>query len=333
MNQVATFGLLILVSSMILGGTTSTYAQTDPTILITLANRAQNQIEQQITDSTSDDIKELFRNGVNEVNALEESLANEDIGTAKKHFLTAMRIFAQISHMLNEQQTTQAETAQLRAAPQPDYSSDLERIHKYITSLKALAKKYNAPIDFSEINELLNTAQIQAKNGNSEIRETINEIKHMVIKINNEIRDFAAKQQQERAKKYAQQYLEQLDRLIENSKSQGISEDVIEKLENLKERLSSATDPQEIVGQIKEIISIKKQFELTKNDRLESRVIQIEKTINRLTQMEEIDPEQINSAKERLALSKGYLREGEFDKANEILRDLNNQLREIASSI
>lgn len=332
MNQVATFGLLILVSSMILGGTTSTYAQTDPTILITLANRAQNQIEQQITDSTSDDIKELFRNGVNEVNALEESLANEDIDTAKKHFLTAMRMFAQISHMLNEQ-TTQADTAQLRAAPQPDYSSDLERIHKYVTSLKALAKKYNAPIDFSEINELLNTAQIQAKNGNSEIRETINEIKHMVIKINNEIRDFAAKQQQERAKKYAQQYLEQLDRLIENSKSQGISEDVIKKLENLKERLSSATDPQEIVGQIKEIISIKKQFELTKNDRLESRVIQIEKTINRLTQMEKIDPEQINSAKERLALSKGYLREGEFDKANEILRELNNQLREIASSI
>lgn len=176
-------------------------------------------------------------------------------------------------------------------------------------------------------------AQIQTKNGNSEIRETINEIKHMVIKINNEIREFAAKQQQERAKKYAQQYLEQLDRLIKNSKSQGLSEGVIEKLENLKERLSSTTDPQEIVEQIKEIISIKKQFELTKNDRLESRVIQIENTINRLAQMEEIDPEQINSAKEQLELSKGYLREGEFDKANEILRELNNQLREITSSI
>lgn len=333
MNKIMSFGLLALVSSMILGGVTSSaFAQTDPTILITLANRAQTQIERQISDSSSEEIKQLFRNGIAKVKALEESLEQDDIETAKKHFLNAMRIFAQISHLINEQETKE-EATQLRAAPQPDYSSDLERIHKYVTSLKALAKKYNAPIDFSEIDSLIDTAQEQARNGNSEIVQTINEIKHMVIEINNDIRDFAAKQQQERAKRYAQQYLEQLDRLIENAKSQGVSEEVIVKLENLKEKLSEATDPHDIVEQIKEIISIKKQFELTKNDRIESRVMQIEKTINRLSQIEAVDSEQIESAKEQLALSKGYLREGEFDKANEILRELNEQLRAIASSL
>lgn len=334
MNKIMTFGLLILVSSMTLGGVTSNaFAQTDPTILITLANRAQTQIERQISDSSSDEIKQLFRNGIAEVKALEKSLQQDDIETAKKHFLNAMRIFAQISHLINEQEDTQAEATQLRAAPQPDYSSDLERIHKYVTSLKALAKKYNAPIDFSEIDGLIDTAKEQARNGNSEIVHTINEIKHLVIEINNDIRDFAAKQQQERAKRYAQQYLEQLDRLIENAKSQGVSEEVIVKLENLKEKLSTATDPSDIVEKIKEIISIKKQFELTKNDRIESRVIQIEKTINRLSQIEGVDSEKIESAKEQLALSKGYLREGEFDKANELLRELNEQLRAIASSL
>ncbi|NIP61237.1 MAG: hypothetical protein GWN56_14035, partial [Nitrosopumilaceae archaeon] len=75
------------------------------------------------------------------------------------------------------------------------------------------------------------------------------------------------------------------------------------KLENLKEKLSIATDPHDIVEKIKEIISIKKQFELTKNDRIESRVIQIEKTINRLSQIEGVDSEKIESAKEQLALS------------------------------
>jgi len=334
MNKIMTFGLLILVSSMTLGGVTSNaFAQTDPTILITLANRAQTQIERQISDSSSDEIKQLFRNGIAEVKALEESLEQDDIETAKKHFLNAMRIFAQISHLINEQENTQAEATQLRAAPQPDYSSDLERIHKYVTSLKALAKKYNAPIDFSEIDSLIDTAHKQARNGNSEIIHTINEIKHLVIEINNDIRDFAAKQQQERAKRYAQQYLEQLDRLIENAKSQGVSEEVIVKLETLKEKLSAANNPHDIVEKIKEIISIKKQFELTKNDRIESRVIQIEKTINRLSQIEGVDSEKIESAKEQLALSKGYLREGEFDKANELLREINEQLRAIASSL
>lgn len=334
MNKIMSFGLLILVSSMILGGVTSNaFAQTDPTILITLANRAQTQIERQISDSSSAEIKQLFRNGIYEVKALDESLEQDDIETAKKHFLNAMRIFAQISHLINEQEDTQAEATQIRAVQQPDYSSDLERIHKYVTSLKALAKKYNAPIDFSEIDNLIDTAQEQARNGNSEIVQTINEIKRLVIDINNDIRDFAAKQQQERAKRYAQQYLEQLDRLIENAKYQGVSEEVIVKLENLKEKLSAATDPHDIVEKIKEIISIKKQFELTKNDRIESRVIQVEKTINRLSQIEGVDSEQIESAKEQLALSKGYLREGEFDKANELLRELNEQLRAITSSL
>ncbi len=334
MNKIMSFGLLVLVSSMVLGGVTSNaFAQTDPTILITLANRAQTQIERQISDSSSDEIKQLFKTGIAEVNALEESLEQDDIETAKKHFLNAMRIFAQISHLINDQDSTQEEATQIRAAPQPDHSSDLERIHKYVTSLKALAKKYNAPIDFSEIDSLINTAKEQARNSNSEIVQTINEIKRLVIEINNDIRDFAAKQQQERAKRYAQQYLEQLDRLIENAKSQGISEEVIVKLESLKEKLSSATDPHDIVDKIKEIISIKKQFELTKNDRIESRVIQVEKTINRLSQIEGVDPEQLESAKEQLALSKGYLREGEFDKANEILRELNEQLRAITSSL
>ena len=334
MNKIVTFGLLLLVSSMMLGSVTSSaFAQTDPTILITLANRAQTQIERQLSDSSPEQIIELYQTGVNEVNALKESLKEDDIETAKKHFLSAMRIFAQISHLLNEQPTTQAESTQIRVAPQHDYSSDLERIHKYVTSLKALAKKYNAPIDFSEIDRLFDTAQTQARSGNAEIVQTINQIKHLVLEINEQIRDHAAKQQQERAKRYAQQYLEQLDRLIENAKSQGISDDIINKLENLRERLSTATDPHDIVEKIKEIISIKKQFELTKNDRLESRVIQIEKMINRLSQIDGINQESLDSIKEQLALAKGYLREGEFDKANDILRELNTQLRSITSSL
>lgn len=334
MNKIVSLGLFFLVSSMILGGITSNASgQTDPTILITLANRAQSQIERQLTDSTPEKIIELYRTGVSEVSALKESLKEDDVETAKKHFLSAMRIFAEISHLLNEQPTTQAESTKLRATPQHDYSSDLERVHKYVTSLKALAKKYNAPIDFTEIDSLFDTAQKQARSGNSEIVQTINQIKRLVIEINEEIRDHATKQQQERAKRYAQQYLEQLDRLIENAKSQGISEDVIDKLENLKERLSTATDPHDIVEKIKEIISIKKQFELTKNDRLESRVIQIEKMIDRLSQVEGVNHEDIDSLKEQLALAKGYLREGEFDKANDILRELNVQLRTVTSSL
>lgn len=332
MNKITTYALLVLVSSMAIGGiTSSAQAQTDPTILLTLAKRAENQIHNQITDDSSEKVKELFRQGQTEVKALEESLANEDLKSTKKHFLMAMRIFTQISHMQTERSTA---TSQLREDPQHNYSGDLERIYKYVASLKTLAQKYNAPINFEKLDGLLATATEQIRlNQSGELRETINEIKQLIVKINTEIRDFASKQQQTRAKQYAQQYIEQLDRLIESAKNQKVPEEIIEKLEAARERLLSASNPQEIITQIKEIISIKKQFELTKNDRFESRVMQVEQNLVKLSNTQGVDSEKIEKAKEMFEQIKQLLREGQIDSANESLRELNSLLIEISKSL
>ncbi len=334
MNNVTSFGLLILVTSMIFAGlTTTAYGETDPTILLTLAKRAQNQIQNQITEESPEEIKELYNRGVEEISLLEDSLTKKDLESAKQHFLNAMKIFTQLTHMTDKQPTAQV-TTQARSEPRSNFSSDLERIQIYVSNLKVLAKKYNAPIEFGKLDQLFVQARQQiSSNSTDEIQKTLEEIKSIVLEINNQIRDFAAKQQEERAKKYAQQYLEQLDRLIEAAKSQGVSEDIIQKLELARERLSTATNPQEIVREIKEIISIKKQFELTKNDRLESRVMQVQKTIVKLAQTDGINQTEIEIAKESLLEIKDLLGAGEFDLANQLLRDLNDKLMEISRSL
>ena len=49
MKKITSFVLLILVSSMVLGGMTNTaQAQNDPTILLKIAKQAQKQLENQI---------------------------------------------------------------------------------------------------------------------------------------------------------------------------------------------------------------------------------------------------------------------------------------------
>ena len=65
-------------------------------------------------------------------------------------------------------------------------------------------------------------------------------------------------------------------------KNSGVSDEIIEKLENAKENLHLQKILTEIIKEIRKIMSIKKQFELTKNDIIESRVLQVEKTISRL---------------------------------------------------
>lgn len=334
MNKITTFALLFLVASMTIGGiTNSAFAQTDPTILLTLAKRAESQIHNQISEDSSEKAKQLFRQGQEEVRALEKALAEEDIQSAKEHFLMAMRIFTQISHLQTDKPTDEASTSKLRA-PQNDYSSDLERIHKYVTSLKTLAKKYNAPINFEKLDGLFASATEQIRSNQiGELKETINQIKQLVVEINNEIRDFASKQQQTRAKQYAQQYIGQLDRLIENAKNQGVDDEIIDRLESARERLSSASDPQDIITQIKQIISIKKQFELTKNDRFESRVMQVEKNLVRLSNTQGVDSDKIEEAKQMFEQIKQLLRDGQIDSANELLRELNSSLIEISKSL
>ncbi|MEX2192712.1 MAG: hypothetical protein WD717_04970 [Nitrosarchaeum sp.] len=329
MKKITSFVLLILVSSIILGGITNTaQAQTDPSILLKIAKQAQKQLENQINQDSSDKTKQLFKDGAQQIKALEESLRTNEIDLAKQHFLSAMRIFKEVSQQLSINQSSKVEMATLKATAE-DPSADLLRMQNYVDNLKTIAKKYNTSVDFSELDDLFVTAKKQIIDKQfDDALHTISKIKQITINFNNEIREYASQQEQSRAKEYAQKYLEQLDRLIENAKNQGLSEDIIQKLETARENLSSATNPHEIIKQIKEIISIKEQFELTKNDRLESRVMQVEKILFKLSNSDKLSQTNLDDAKKTLQTIKRHLSQGEFETANELLRSLATLLEQ-----
>jgi hypothetical protein len=314
---------------MILGGMTNTaQAQTDPSILLKIAKHAQKQLENQINQDSSDKTKQLFKDGAQQIKALEESLRNNKIDLAKQHFLSAMRIFKEVSQQLSINQSSQVEMATLKATAE-DPSADLLRIQNYVDNLKTIAKKYNTSVDFSKLDDLFVTAKKQIIDKQfDDALQTISKIKQITVDFNNKIREYASQQEQSSAKEYAQKYLEQLDRLIENAKNKGLSEDIIQKLETARENLSSATNPHEIIKQIKEIISIKEQFELTKNDRLESRVMQIEKILFTLSNSDKLSQTDLEDAKKTLQTIKHHLSEGEFETANELLRSLATLLEQ-----
>ena len=95
-------------------------------------------------------------------------------------------------------------------------------------------------IDFSELDELFKQARQQISDHEfAQALETIYEIKETIVDINKELREKASKQESQRANEYAQKYLEQLNRLIENAKKQGVSDEIIERLETARENLSS----------------------------------------------------------------------------------------------
>ncbi len=347
MKNIVSFGLLILVASMALGGMTSNVSaqddnnptvskepiRNDPKILLKIAKRTQEQIHNQITIDSSDKVKRLFTEGIQKVDALEKALRSDDFSSAKEYFFSAMKIFKEISRQLATSDTVpQAETSSMSTVRDP--SNQLQRLQGYVDSLKTIAKKHNASIDFSELDELFAKVRQQISDHQFPLAlETLHEIKEAIVEVKKELREEASKHESQRANKYAQKYLEQLDRLIEHAKKQGVADEIIEKLEAAKEDLSSADNPKDIVKEIRKIMSIKDQFELTKSDRLESRVLQVEKTLSRLSQADGVDQDDLVDARDTLQSIKRHLSEGEFDAANDLLRNLVKQLREIKNSL
>ena len=333
MKTIVSFGLLILVTSIALGGMTSDASAQSDSPLLKIAKRTQEQIYNQISSDSSDEIKRLFTEGTQKINSI-EALENDDISYAKEHFLSAMKIFTEISKQLAiSNEVPQAEINSMSTEIR-NPSNNLQRLQVYVNNLKIIAEKQNVLIDFSESDRLFDEARQQITDHQFvSAMETIYKIKETIIEINKDLREEASKQEFQRAKKYVQRYIEQLDRLIENTKKQGVTDEIIEKLETGKQNLSSAENPSEIVEEIRKIMVLKNQFELTKNDVLESRVLQAEKSLSRLLVINGVDQTVLIDAKDILQNIKQYLYEGEFDKADKLLNNLIKQLQEIKNSL
>ena len=328
MKSITIFCALILTISLVFGGITSNvYAQDEPSILLTIAKRAENQIQNQISDS-SDELKRLFEEGKAEVKALEESLSNQDMNSAKKHFLASMKIFTEISRQLTSQTTTQTETTIQNNVKNP--TGDLLRMYGYVNNLKAIAKNQNSSVNFAELDDLIREAREQIGNKQfNEASQTIREIKSTIIEINNELRQNASKQESNRAQSFAQKYIVQLDRLIEHAKTVGKSEELIQKLESAKNNLTSAQTPGEVIKEVRNILFIQQQFELSEGNLLELRISQIEKTLEKFTSEEQIDQDNLNQINQSLKEIKAQISSNNFESATESLRSLTSLLQEL----
>ena len=328
MKSITIFSVLILTLSLIFGGiTNSVYAQDTPSILLTIAKRAQTQIQNQIADS-SDHLKQKFEDGRNEVNALEEALANDDLNSAKKHFLAAMKIFTEISRQLTSSQSTQTEvTPTQNNVKNP--TSDLLRMYGYVNNLKTIAKNQNSTVDFSSLDELFQKARQQIANKEfSDASETIREIKNTILEINNELRQNASQKESNRAQSFAQKYIKQIERLIEHSQQTGKSEEIIQKLESAKESLISSETPAAVIKEVRNILILQQQFELSEGRLLELRVMQIEKTIEKLSS-ESLSEDNLNHISQTLDKIKQEISTSNFEQATESLRSLTLFLQEL----
>ena len=329
MKSITIFVFLILTVSLALGGTTNlVYAQDNPHILIRIAQGAQDKIQSQISNDSSEEIKNLFEEGQKGVLSLENALANNDLASAKEHFLSTMKIFTNLSHQLASNQTSQPETRTISTVPNP--TNDLHRMQGYVNSLKTIAKNQNATVDFTSVDNLFLDAKTQINNYRyTEATQTIQQIKESIIELNAELRQQSSQQETNRAQAFAEKYLKQLDRLIEHAQITGISEEIIEKLKTSSFNLSSTTSPSEVVSEVRNILVLQQQFELSESKLLELRIIELEKSILEISDSEQLNQDTIQGMNNNIQTIKDHVDKREFERATDLVNAFGSILEKI----
>ena len=340
MNSLAFFGLLILSISLVFGGiTTTVFAQDDPPILLKIATTAQDKIKSQITDSSSEEIKKLFEEGQQGVVALEIALSTDDLESAKAHFLSTMKIFTKISHLLTYNQTSfpsetqppQTEENTIQPATNP--INDLIRMQGYVGSLKTIAKNHNSTLAFLPLDELFVVAKTQInKSQYEQAHKTIQEIKNTIIDFSSELRQHASEKELIRAQAFAQKYLKQLDRLIEHAEKVEYDEEILGKLKTAREGLTLAISPSDIIKEIRNIMLIHSQYEISESKLLELRIIEAEETILEISETDRFTQNTIDGMNKNIQTIKDQLSKKELESATELLRALERIFEKIQIS-
>ncbi len=223
MKTLALFTIFVLIF-----GTASTslandaYAQKDPNILLRIVIQADKQILIQLDrvygDSVPSDIQDLYEKGHTAVELLKNSLP-DDIEQARENFLTAMKSFKQITRMISEP-VAEAKLATSSDVSDRDLKSELNRLHKYFQSLKAVSEKHNTGIEFSEVEQLF--AQAQQELDSNEIvaaTKTIQQLESFIDTIKKNIREHASHSASDRVKEFALKQLSKIKEILDRASS------------------------------------------------------------------------------------------------------------------
>ena len=334
-KKVTSIALLVLVTSMIIGSIPNyVYADSQSDSLIRIATQARDQLRIQLSKvDTSQEIKEKFGLGSTEIESLIKALKDENIPAAREHFLSAMKIFNEIIQQISERTSTSETTLSAsQPAEAPRISNEIDRSERYIDQLKGISDKNGFEIDFSHAYELIDIARNQLGEGNSEAASsTIEEIKRSISELNETLREKTRQYTTDRAKTLAGKYLEDLDKLIAEAEEVGVSQETLAKLAEIKEHLNSASDSsdvEQIINELRYLISVKQDFEDTKIERLKSRANQLESKIVQLSNYPYEIPE-LGKAKDMFSDLTILISGGSFNEAVRVLNSLNDLINEI----
>lgn len=329
------FIILFVIASLLVAIPTFVYAESELESLVRLAINARDHMKSELstTESIPDEIKKLFEQGSAETDALVNATREEDIESARTHFLAAMEIFKNIGQQINQARPSAEVALEQSADTRLGVKPVLDRMEGYVARLKGIADKNGVDIDFHTLDELITSARKSYNDGDfGSAEKSINVLESLTLDAYNKLKDDSDQKKALLAKDFAEKQVQRINVLIVHAKDLGISENITKNLEQSKLQLIQASNSSQIVKQTKIIISLKNKLDESKANRIDAIISNFETKLNKLSANQRIDTAKLDKAKSMFDDFKTLILKGDLDNALNSYNMLNNLLNDLENS-
>ena len=203
---------MALVGSMAVFLPAKSYADPQLDTLLNIATQARDSLGATISQmgNVPADISQLYNQGSDETDALAQAASQQDVGSAKQHFLAAMKFFKETNDKINSLNSTSTNDQQKAAVD--ELRGEVVRLQHMGTLLKSIATQNNVTIDFGPFDQMLQTASQDLNSGNT--TDASNQIKSandFIITTHNTLTQAAQEKISQRAKEFTERQIAQLN--------------------------------------------------------------------------------------------------------------------------
>ena len=208
------------------------YADSNNDDLLRIALEADQQILLQINSiygsTIPSHIKSLYEQGHQSVIELENSIENNS-EESKENFLSALKSFKQISKFIQKS----SDTANNLENNYKSYKDEIQRLEKFINSLKSASQKLNSPIDFTNVDGLLSEIKQKISNNENDTRQQIDELKSLTYSLKQQIHETSSHKNQDKFINFMQNQLDQFEIKLQKFSNNESDPDRIEEIRSL----------------------------------------------------------------------------------------------------
>ncbi|MDE1815994.1 MAG: hypothetical protein KGI11_05500, partial [Thaumarchaeota archaeon] len=220
--KVLTILLMLLVGTMISGMPLKSYADPQLDTLLNIATQARDNLGATISqvNNVPDKINQLYKQGSNETDELAQAVDQQDVGSAKQHFLAAMKFFKETNDQINALNATAANDQQKTEIMQ--LRGEIVRLGNMGNLLKSIALQNNLDINFTNLDVMLQNATQDITSGNlDDASKQVQSANDFVIATHNSLTEAAQEKNSERAKDFTEKQIAQLN--VNQSTNQNVT--------------------------------------------------------------------------------------------------------------